>query len=106
MDNLRPHEQGDLLFIPITTKIEKKEKKSPILALGETTGHMHQVRKTDLDNCDVFLDTEGRLVVAVKTGKEVSVVHEEHGPVTLTEGNWEVRIQNEYQPDGWRQVAD
>ena len=103
------HEQGDLLFVKLangTNGVIPKEKKSSILALGETTGHMHQVRKTDLDNCDVFLNTEGRLVVAVKTGKEVAVVHEEHGPVTLTEGNWEVRIQNEYQPDGWRQVAD
>ena len=100
------HEQGDLLFVRISDPVEKKEDKSPILALGETTGHMHQVRKTDLSNCDVFLDSKGKLIVAVKPGKSATVVHEEHGPVELTEGNWEVRIQNEYQPDGWRQVAD
>ncbi len=33
-------------------------------------------------------------------------VHEEHGPVTLPPGDYEVTIQREYSPEEIRNVAD
>lgn len=94
--------QGDIFFIPINHARKVKEA-SPILAEGEITGHSHRVET--LENVDVFIDDKGRLIVAVKNGV-AKVVHQEHGPILLTEGLYEIRRQREYQPDGWVQVAD
>jgi hypothetical protein len=35
-----------------------------------------------------------------------TIVHEEHGPVTLPRGGYEVRIQREYSPQEIRRVVD
>ncbi|VEP17145.1 conserved hypothetical protein [Hyella patelloides LEGE 07179] len=35
-----------------------------------------------------------------------SLIHEEHHAITIPQGNWLVRIQREYEPEGWRYVAD
>ena len=34
------------------------------------------------------------------------LTHEEHAQVTIPQGNWEIRIQREYVPEGWRYVVD
>lgn len=97
--------QGDLLFVRVKAA-QRAKAHEPILARGEATGHAHQVAPADLDNCEVFLDAVGRLVVRVKRGKRARVVHEEHGAIVLDPGTWEVRRQREYAPNYLRQVAD
>lgn len=99
--------QGDIYFVRIDgAKKSKDAPEGPVLAHGEATGHTHAVAPECLTNCDVFLDEAGLLVVKVKPGKSVNVVHQEHDPILLTEGDWEVRHQREYEPAGWKQVSD
>ena len=100
------HEQGDILFVKLDAVPEKKEthKDGGILAHGEVTGHTHALES--LKDVDVFLDVNGRLIVHNKSDKAKKVVHQEHGPISLEPGAWEVKYQNEYTPDGWRRVAD
>jgi hypothetical protein len=38
--------------------------------------------------------------------EEARIVHEEHGEVVLPAGNWSVKRQREYRPDGWVRVTD
>lgn len=86
--------QGDLLFIPQADPIPQyviENKKSRvtdgILAKGEATGHHH--RLAEVEAAEVFKvadqTTGGQERPAfVRVGERgVSIVHEEHGPVTL-----------------------
>lgn len=99
--------QGDLLFIRVAPSARARPNPDGrVLARGEATGHSHAVAERDLDNCDVFLDAVGRLVVSVKAKRCVSVEHQEHGPVELEAGTWEVRRQREYTSSGWLRIAD
>jgi hypothetical protein len=34
------------------------------------------------------------------------LTHEEHQLIAIPKGDWMVRIQREYEPEGWRYVAD
>jgi hypothetical protein len=100
--------QGDILFIK-TNKEPKKNMKMADhgrIAEGEVTGHHHSIQKLDLSNVDCFVDGSGEIVTVAVKQDTATVTHQEHGPITLTKGNWEIRRQREYQPEGWRRVAD
>lgn len=73
-----------------------------ILAYGEVTGHKHEV----FGDATLFKEENGKMYLV--TGKEPAVLdHPEHGKITLEpETGYEVGIQREYEPEGWRQVAD
>jgi hypothetical protein len=93
--------QGDVLLIP--------SKVSPIgtkllhltLAEGEVTGHRHQISRGEAE----LFKENGTLYLKVLSPKAI-LTHEEHADVTIPQGNWEIRIQREYSPEGWRYVAD
>ncbi|MFB2881393.1 hypothetical protein [Floridanema aerugineum] len=34
------------------------------------------------------------------------LTHEEHKQIAIPQGDWVIRIQREYEPEGWRYVAD
>ncbi|WP_206756979.1 hypothetical protein [Nostoc spongiaeforme] len=34
------------------------------------------------------------------------LTHEEHQAISIPQSNWIVKIQREYEPEGWRYVAD
>ncbi|WP_190673237.1 hypothetical protein [Nostoc sp. FACHB-190] len=34
------------------------------------------------------------------------LTHEEHQAIPIPQSNWIVKIQREYEPEGWRYVAD
>ncbi|MEH2014079.1 hypothetical protein [Nostoc sp.] len=34
------------------------------------------------------------------------LAHEEHKAISIPQGDWMVKIQREYEPEGWRYVAD
>jgi hypothetical protein len=98
------YRQGDVLI----RRIDRLPKKKPvqrvngILAYGEVTGHSHQVE--DITKAEV-LEIESGLYLRV--GEEgVRIVHEEHNPISLPAGNYEVVIQREYTPEEIRNVAD
>lgn len=100
--------QGDLLFIPVATLPRTTRPATPehgryILARGEATGHHHSVLAVPAVRAVVRDDV---MYLAVEELTEVQ--HQEHAPVTLEPGSWEVRRQREYDwdDDEIRQVAD
>lgn len=97
--------QGDVGFVQCAVpKLAKRIKVRP-LALGEVTGHSHQVAVADA--VEMYeLDKATYLRVTAEGG--VSILHEEHGKITLPKG-WEgeVRIAQEYdEEEDFRAVAD
>jgi len=106
------YRQGDILLKKIKSLPEVENckqtmegseiKDSIILALGEATGHKHQLIKQD-----------ARLMKAVNTNQffllvnlPSDLVHEEHTKITLPKGNYEVVRQRTYTPSEIRYVAD
>src|ERR1043165_242075 len=104
------YRQGDVLFvaIPKLPKGKSKKRADGAVAYGEVTGHKHAL--ADLDTAEVLEIGEGLFVRVTENGisikGEATFVHEEHGPITLPAGNYEVRIQREYSPDEIRSVID
>jgi hypothetical protein len=95
--------QGDV-FLEECEKIPNTAKPSNnlVLAEGETTGHKHVLQGKTIQ---VFREPgEGR--VFVKTDVGTVLVHEEHAPIQLKKGLFEVKRQAEYTPVGMRQVQD
>lgn len=99
--------QGDVLLIRVeplpssTTKITAENGRL-ILARGEATGHHHSVSDTDAE----LIQIGGRMLLAVE--RQTALEHQEHAPLTLETGVYEVRRQREFAGFGtdWRPVRD
>lgn len=92
---------GDVVLVKIN-KIPAKAKslgKRKELAYGEVTGHAHR-----LDVGEMFETKKGKLFCRISDKATLS--HEEHKNVTLPKGDYEVVIKRQYEPNGWREVAD
>lgn len=75
--------QGDVPFLYVNElPAGVKQRSSPILALGEATGHHHIVEVID-GNCELFDDAVGNLFI--KVNSPVRVLHQEHGYALFTE---------------------
>lgn len=85
------YRQGDLLFIQVKMPSENvKERKTKVILGSAVTGHAHT-----LTNGTVYeTDNPGRFYLNI-TEEDARVVHEEHGPIPLEMGWWEVRRQRE-----------
>ena len=113
-------------------KVEKDEGRV-ILAYGEVTGHAHafakedrvslfmeQVNKVFEGNASRFPGRQSSPVALqerepermpnvrrfLKVDSESTLLHEEHGTITVPKGLYEVVIQREYHPEAIRQVLD
>lgn len=98
------YRQGDVLIRRISSLPTQKAapRATGILAYGEVTGHAHRVE--DLTRAEVLEVGAG---LYLRVGEEgVRVVHEEHAPIDLPAGNYEIEIQKEYSPAEIRNVAD
>ncbi len=96
--------QGDILFCKVKDiPAEAKKQMDGIIARGEITGHTHALRP-DRPGINVMMVLAG--VAYVRAVYEAFVDHQEHDTVILPPGNWEISRQREYQPEGWKQVAD
>jgi hypothetical protein len=93
--------QGDVLIIPSNTTIQGTKLPHLTLAAGEVTGHRHRISNGEAE----LFDCDGVLYLKVLSPTAI-LTHEEHAEVTILQGNWEIRIQREYAPEGWRYVAD
>ena len=98
------YRQGDLLFIPVETdpQLRGRWKKvdSGILALGEATGHAHQ-----LIGGDAYTGGwSGDMRIVAFEGARVE--HPEHDTIVLPEGEYFVRRQRQWGDGGVRTVAD
>ncbi len=103
-----PIRQGDVILIPVqesTSKAAPQElgQKLPHLTLaeGEVTGHKHRISEGQAQ----LYEQDGRMYLQVFS-EVATLTHEEHKAIAIPQGNWIVRIQREYEPQGWRYVAD
>ena len=99
--------QGDVGLV--TCAIPEGAKKVSLrpLALGESTGHSHQVALSDREGVEMY-ELQGASFLRVTAEGSISIVHEEHGTVTLPSG-WEgeFRIAREYdEEEDFRSVVD
>lgn len=95
--------QGDVLLFSITAVPEGAQKLPHCtLAEGELTGHSHRVAEPEA--VELF-EKDGTLYLTVKK-ESATVVHDEHGPITLERGVYRVAKQREYAPRGDRLVLD
>jgi hypothetical protein len=89
-------QQGDVLLqqIPTLPQGAQAKQRSPgriILAEGEVTGHAHAIEEAE----GVQLYTLDQILYLVAE-HEVVVTHQEHGPVTLPAGTYQIGIVQEY----------
>lgn len=92
--------QGDVILLPIQ-QMQGKKLQHLTLAEGEITGHKHQIS----DGKAELYEQDGTLYLRVFSDT-ATLTHEEHKSIQIPQGSWMVRIQREYEPQGWRYVAD
>jgi len=94
---------GDLL---VESATEVPENARPlvhlVLAEGELTGHSHRIAERDAAqlyqaNSEMFLSV---------TGDSATLIHQEHGPISLPRGVYRIWRQREYSPRDIRTVRD
>lgn len=103
--------QGDVLLkrIPELPTGERKKRDNATLAYGEVTGHSHAVAIEDRALAEVLEIGDGLYMHVGEQGislEGITIQHEEHGPITLPPGDYEVTIQREYSPEAIRNVLD
>lgn len=106
MANKGPMRQGDVLIIPCDGESQSvfdgAEKLDHLtLAEGEVTGHRHRISEGKAE----LFERGGTLYLKVLSPTAL-LVHEEHKQIEIPQGNWKILIQREYEPEGWRYVAD
>ncbi|NEU73493.1 hypothetical protein PI95_013185 [Hassallia byssoidea VB512170] len=97
---MQPIRQGDVILLPVP-QVEGEKIPQLILAEGEVTGHKHRITEGEAE----LSQKDDILYLRVFSDKAL-LVHEEHKPISIPQGSWMVRIQREYEPKGWRYVAD
>jgi hypothetical protein len=99
--------QGDVLIVPVNSVPEeaKVDEGNPVLVEGEVTGHAHRIRQSDLNAKKAFLMMVGTQMY-LRALEQIHIDHEDHGTNILPPGDYEIRRQQEFTPQGWRRVAD
>lgn len=97
---MKPIRQGDVLLTPAQT-IQGRRLTHLTLAEGEVTGHRHRIAEGEAE----LYEKDGTLYLKVLS-QTALLAHEEHEAIAIPKGIWMVRIQREYEPQGWRYVAD
>ncbi len=93
--------QGDLLIVRVTEiPAMASKKQNRVLAEGEVTGHLHE-----LDSGEVY-EVNGTLYFKVEPEAKTLLNHPEHKTIDFEPGIYKVVRQREYEPKGWRMVAD
>ena len=97
--------QGDVLLVkvdavPEGAKKRRVKSKRIVLAEGEATGHSHSLAAGGV----ALYEHDGRRFVDLSHTNTLE--HEEHSPVGMDPGTYEVVRQREYSPEEIRNVAD
>ena len=103
--------QGDVMFIKIDKLPDNletaKEDKGKFVVAHSETGHNHVI---DSRNAQMLIDKTNDFVAYVKISKPTKVEHQRsfdtHESLLLTPGNYQVRRQREYVPEGFRKAQD
>ncbi len=95
--------QGDV-FIAAAKEIPAGSTPRPncVLAEGEVTGHSHRIDQHGAARLYAHPTSFYLEVLADRA----TVVHQEHGPITLPRGTYRVWRQREYSPEAIRVVRD
>jgi hypothetical protein len=95
--------QGDIFIAPVAAVPARAEPRPHcVLAEGEVTGHNHRV---DGDTAARLYAADDSLYLDVLE-ESATVIHEEHGPITLPRGAYRVWRQREYTPKAIVTVRD
>jgi hypothetical protein len=97
---MKPIRQGDVILKP-AQPTEGKKLPHLVLAEGEVTGHSHRISNGEAE----LYETDGTLYLRVLS-PTATLTHEEHNAIDIPQGTWMVNLQREYEPEGWRYVAD
>lgn len=97
---MQPIRQGDVILLSVQ-QVEGQKLPHLILAEGEVTGHKHRVSEGEAQ----LYEKDGTLSLRVISSTAL-LTHEEHKTISIPQGTWMVRIQREYEPQGWKYVAD
>ena len=73
-----------------------------ILARGEATGHAHRVRENG--TAEIWRNSTHMFLRVVAPSAQI--VHEEHNPITLSQGSYRFWFQREYSPREIRRIVD
>ncbi len=102
---MQPIRQGDVLLLPTQAFPNPASGGQTLphltLAEGEVTGHKHRISDGQAELCE----KDGTLYLKVLS-ETATLTHEEHNAIAIPKGTWMIRIQREYEPEGWRYVAD
>lgn len=97
---MQPIRQGDVILLPVQ-QTQGQKLSHLTLAEGEVTGHKHRISEGEAE----LYEKDGTLYLRVLSPK-ATLTHEEHQAIAIPQGSWMIRIQREYEPQGWRYVAD
>lgn len=95
------YRHGDVIVIPAKIPAKAEKQKGLTLAEGEVTGHSHQISSGKA----VMFKFDDKTYLRV-TSPLAALTHEEHKQIDLPAGDYEVVIQQDYEPDGWKKVRD
>jgi hypothetical protein len=87
------YQQGDVVLIKIDEAPQGIVKKTNVIQEGEHTGHAHRITR---GNAAISIVSDKMYVKAGNGG--ATITHEEHLPVTIEEGDYEVRIVRQKDP--------
>ena len=91
------YQQGDVIIERISSIPSSAEVKKPnhsrgiVLADGEISGHLHLIE--DVDTVTMFEDGNQKYL---KIDEPTSISHDEHKTIGLAEGEYVIRIVQEY----------
>jgi hypothetical protein len=107
--NMKIYRQGDVLIRTIKAIPEGANDVTPkdriVLAYGEVTGHAHAIAPDEAREFSMA-DAAGIVRRFLNVVSEATVRHEEHAPIPLPPGAYEIITQREYHPEAIRNVAD
>jgi hypothetical protein len=111
MRNQTHYRQGDvgiarLAILPKGLKPVDPQGNLIVLAYGEATGHHHAVSVADNPRVEFFESTERPGFFVLRAPMGAIVKHQEHAPLTLPPGDYQIERQVEYDPEGNRRVSD
>ena len=100
------YRQGDVLLqsigaIPASAIMAEPKGGRFVLAEGESTGHAHTI--CELEG-SLSITSDGKLYLQTDAGCEL--LHQEHAPIAVAPGSYEVIRQREYSPEEIRRVQD
>lgn len=94
--------QGDVGLRPVDVIPDGTVLGHCTLAKGEVTGHTHRVTEGEAE----IVDVNGTWYLRVKS-PSVVIGHEEHAPVTVKQGSYQILRQREYDDfEEWKRVQD